>query len=289
MACRTFALAAIACSLVGCTAGGSAPPAHLGLDPFYSRYRDAGGIAVVSSARVEGDTLARASRMIDDMLAHRPDLRVALVQRGYRVAIMAESEAITDLPQNAHWTRPTPDDPRLTRCERKHYEQRIGRLSDREYWNARVRGIGGAFTVAAEEDVLGRPTSRYYGETILVHEFAHNVLDAIEAVDPALYVQVEQAYAAALDEGLWKDEYASTTVQEYWAEGTQFWFNSNRLAVFDGRRILNHGDLAAYDPRLAAVLAQAYGDRHRLAADPFHGHPARVPPGPIPQNTAEVC
>lgn len=293
MAGRAVALA-VACSiaalpLAGCTAGGQAPPAHLGLDPFYARYRDAGGIAVVSSARVESDALAKASRMIDDMLAHRPDLRAVLAQRRYRVAILAESEAITDLPENAHWTKPAKDDPRLTRCERKHYEERIGRLSDREYWNARARGIGGKFTVAAEEDVLGRPTSRYYGETILVHEFAHNVLDAIEAADPALYAQVEQAYAAALDEGLWKDEYASTTVQEYWAEGTQFWFNSNRLAVFDGRRILNHADLAAYDPRLAAALAQAYGERHRLAADPFYRHSARVPPGPIPENTAEVC
>ena len=107
--------------------------------------------------------------------------------------------------------------------------------------------------------------------------------------DPALYTEVEAAYAQALEEGLWLNEYASTTVQEYWAEGTQFWFNSNRLAVFDGRRILNHDDLAAYDPRLAAVLVLAYGPRHRLAADPFHRHPARVPPGPIPENTAEVC
>ena len=28
---------------------------------------------------------------------------------------------------------------------------------------------------------------------------------------------------------------------------------------------------------------------NRLSADPFHDHPARVPPGPIPRNTAEVC
>jgi len=115
------------------------------------------------------------------------------------------------------------------------------------------------------------------------------VLDAARIADPALYREVESAYAAALCEGLWKDEYASTTVQEYWAEGTQFWFDSNRLAVFDGRRILNHGDLEGYDPRLAAVLRRAYGDRHRLAGDPFYRHPARVPPGPIPRNTAEVC
>ena len=275
--------------LVSCAAAPSAPPEALRIDPFYSQYVDAGGIPIVASARVEGAALADARRMITDMLAYRPDLAAVLAREGYRVAILGEEEAITDLPENAHWTKPARDDPRLTRCERKHYDDRIGSLSDREYWNARVRGIGGVYTVGAEEDVLGKPSSRYYGETILVHEFAHNVLDAIRIADPALYAEVETAYAKALEEDLWLDEYASTTVQEYWAEGTQFWFNSNRLAVFDGRKILNHDDLAAYDPRLAAALTQAYGARHRLAADPFHRHPARVPPGPIPANTAEVC
>lgn len=272
-----------------CAAALPAPPDSLGLDPFYTKYVDAEGIPIVSSSRVADEALLDARSIVRDMLAYRPDLAAVLARKGYRVAILAEEEAITDLPENAHWTKPAPDDPRLTRCERKHYETRIGSLTDREYWNARARGIGGVHTVGAEEDVLGKRTSRYYGETILVHEFAHNVLDAIRAADPQLYAEIEAAYALALEEGLWRDEYASTTVQEYWAEGTQFWFNSNRLAVFDGRRILNHADLEAYDPRLAAVLREAYDERHRLAADPFHLHPARVPPGPIPENTAEVC
>lgn len=272
-----------------CAAALPPPPDSLGLDPFYTKHVSARGIPIVASDQVADEALRDARAMIADMLAYRPDLAGVLERKGYQVAILAEEEAITDLPENAHWTKPGPDDPRLTRCERKHYEARIGSLTDREYWNARARGIGGVHTVGAEEDVLGKRTSRYYGETILVHEFAHNVLNAIRVADPQLYAEVEAAYANALEEGLWLNEYASTTVQEYWAEGTQFWFNSNRLAVFDGRRILNHQDLAAYDPRLAATLRQAYGDRHRLAADPFHLHPARVPPGPIPENTAEVC
>jgi hypothetical protein len=259
-------------------------------EPFaYAQQAEAQGVPILASRRVDPQAMAAAQSLITDMLAHRPDLAAMLVRDGYRIAILAEEEAITDLPENAHWTKPGHDDPRLTRCERLHYDARIGALTDREYWNARARGIGGRFMVGAEEDLLGLRTSRYFGETIFVHEFAHNVLYAVQQADSALYAEVEAAYAAALAEGLWKDEYASTTVQEYWAEGTQFWFNSNRLAVFGGRRVLNHADLQAYDPRLATVLAKAYGKRHRLAADPFHLHPARVPPGPIPENTAEVC
>ena len=276
-------------ALAACATGPLAPPSALGIPGFYTQYRDADGIPVVSSSAVPENALVAAEAMIEDMLKARPDFAAWLQREGYRVAIIAEEEALLDLPENAHWTKPAPDDPRLTRCEKKHYEERIGRLTDRAYWDARARGIGGQHTVGSEEDVLGLASSRYYGETILVHEFAHNILFAIQAVDPALYADVEAAYANALANDLWLNEYATTTVQEYWAEGSQIWFESNRLTVVDGTRILNREDLASYDPALYAVLARAYGDVTRLAGDPFYRHPARVPPGPIPENTAEVC
>lgn len=250
---------------------------------------DARGIPILASARVSDEALLAARDMVRGMFAHRPDLARWLAVNDYRIAIFAEDEALLDLPENAQWEKPARDDPRLTRCERKHYEARIGRMSVREYWDNRARAIGGKRMADAAEDVLGLASSRYYGETIFVHELAHLALDAIEAVDSALYARVEAGYANALATGLWRDEYTSTTVQEYWAEGTQFWFNSNRLQVFDGRRILNHTDLAAYDPLLYAALGEAYGDRHRLTSDPFWMSPARVPPGLVPENTAEVC
>ena len=286
---RLIAALAGIVALAACATGPAASPPALGIPAFYTQYRDADGIPVVSSAHVSHEALVAAEAMIEDMLAYRPDLAAWLKREGYRVAIIAETEALLDLPENAHWTRPAPDDPRLTRCEKKHYEERIGQLTDRAYWDARARGIGGPRTVGSAEDILGLPTSRYYGETILVHEFAHNILFAIEGADPALYADVEAAYANALANDLWLNEYAATTMHEYWAEGTQFWFESNRLTVVDGTQILNRDDLEAYDPALHAVLARAYGNTTRLAADPFWRHPARVPPGPIPENTAEVC
>ena len=277
----------------GASAGQSdriaSPPPALRADPFYAKYVDAAGIPILSSARVPDRALVTARAIVAGMIAHRPDLAAYIVASGTRVAIMAEDEFTTDLPEQRHWTRPARDDPRLTRCERKHYDVRIGALTDRQYWNARARGMAGGFTSGAAEDLLGLKSSRYYGETIFVHEFAHNVLDAIRRRDARLYAQVAAAYAAALKARRLRDEYAATNIGEYWAEGTQFWFNSNRLAVFDGRRILSDRDLKRYDPNLYAALAQAYGDVHQLAADPFYAHPARVPPGPPPRNTAEVC
>ena len=48
-------------------------------------------------------------------------------------------------------------------------------MTDQEYWNRRARGMGGRYTTGAEENVLGYPGTRYFGEHILVHEFWHGI------------------------------------------------------------------------------------------------------------------
>ncbi|AXJ97035.1 glycoside hydrolase [Sphingomonas sp. FARSPH] len=267
----------------------TAPPAPLKLDPFYTRYVDAGGIPVASSAKVPPVALLYARDIMLDMLLDRPDLRHWMIAKGYRVALMAPDEGTMDLPEQRGWKKPTPDDPTLTVCERKHYAERIGTLTDAQYWNGRARGMGGQLTSGATENLLAIPGTRYFGENIFVHEFSHAILDAVQQVDPLLYARVEAAYAAALVAGRWKGEYAATTIQEYWAEGTQFWFNSNKVARFDTVVVLSDTDLVGYDPALAHVLRAVYGERHRLPTDVFYRHPARVPPGGPPRFSAEVC
>ena len=250
-----------------------APPARS--DPFYAKYAVAAGIPVIGSARVPDAAITRAAEIVTAMLSRRPDLTAELIRQGVRVGIIAQSEAITDLPEHRHWKKPRRDDRRLTQCELKFFE-RIEAQSDRDYWNERSRGTGGRFTTVGAENLLAIPGSRYFGENILVHEFSHTILDAIRAVDGALYAQVEEAYAGALKAGRWKGDYASVTLTEYWAEGTQFWFNTNMLARLEEGPVLSSADLKRYDPALAAALEKAYGKRHRIAADPFHEHSARL-------------
>ena len=265
------------------------PPDWLGIDPFYTKFVEVDGIPILSSPKVADRALLVARTIIHDMLRHRPKLGRVLVMQGQRVALIADDEAITDLPQNRTWKKPAIDDPRLTYCERKQYDVRIGRLSDRDYWNGRARAAGGVFLADGAEDVLGERSSRWYGETILIHEFAHRLLDALQIADREDYDRVASAYKHAQATGLWTREYALTSLQEYWAEGTQFWFNSNKIAVFAGRRILSDGDLRSYDPLLYAALANVSGHRHQIADDPFYESPARVPKGTLPNNTAEQC
>jgi len=265
------------------------PPATLGLDPFYTRYADAGGIPILSSAKVPAKALLAARDIVQAMLAARPDFHAQLVADSVRVAVMAQDESTLDLPEQRGWKKPARDDPRLTPCERKHYDARIGRLSDRAYWDARARGMSGPLTSTSAENLLGDPNGRFYGQNVLVHEFAHMILLAAEKRDPALYAEVARAYADTLAAQRWQGEYAAVSIGEYWSVGTQIWFNTNPLVAFDGRRILSHQDLEAYDPALYRALGRVYGTSHRIAADVFYMHPARVPLRPPPRNTAEVC
>lgn len=260
---------ALALAAAGCAAAQVAPS-------FYRQQVDAGGIPVVGSARVPAAALAIARDTVVAMLAHRPDIRDDLVRSRLRVVVIAEQEGMTDLPEYRHWRKPARDDPRLTACERDEYDVRIAPLTDAQYWNARARGSGGNPVSVGAENLLARPGTRFYGENILVHEFSHAVLASVRRVDPRLYAGIGAAFAAATEAGKWRGDYAAVTVDEYWAEGTQFWFETNMISRLDDGTILSADDLRRYDPALAGLLAAVYGPRNRIAADPFHGHIARL-------------
>ena len=250
----------------------SKPPVSLKLDSFYQKYTDAYGIPIVSSGRTPDAALLMARDIVNYLLMKRMDIRKELINRGSRVMVMAESEMETDLPERRDWKKPAKNDPRLTPYERENYDKPrgIGSMSDKEYWNKRARGMGGNEVSCAEENLLGYPGTRYYGENILVHEFSHNIMSAIEKVDTALYAEIQAAYQSALSKGLYKGQYAINTVNEYWAEGSQWWFWSN-IEFYDGPvRIQSPDDLKAYDSTLYLIFERVY-EGHKIPADIYHG------------------
>jgi hypothetical protein len=174
----------------------AAPPPELGLNPFYKKYADAFGIPIVSSERVPDAALLMARDIVNDMLLGRPDIRRVMVERHSRVLIMAESEGEMDLPERSSWTKPSKEDPRLTPRERGNYDapNGIGAMTAARYWNNRARGMGGNITSAAEENLMGYPGTKYFGEHILVHEFSHNIMGALRTADPGLYDILDQVY-----------------------------------------------------------------------------------------------
>src|SRR5687768_509555 len=63
-----------------------APPAELGLDPFYKKYVDAQGIPVVSSEKTPDAALLMARDIVQFMLSERPDLRHELIRKKWKLA-----------------------------------------------------------------------------------------------------------------------------------------------------------------------------------------------------------
>lgn len=250
----------------------TAVPDSLKVDSFYKKYADAFGIPIVSSEKVPDDAILIARDIVNYMLVKRMDVRKELINRHARVLVMAESEMETDLPERSNWKKPTKDDRRLTPGERDRYDKPggIASMSDREYWNKRARGMGGTVTSCAEENLLGYPRTRYYGENILVHEFSHNIMGALRTADPTLYAEIQPAYDSAKARGMYKGQYAINTVAEYWAEGTQWWFWSN-FEFRDGEtRVQTPDDLKAYDPTLYAILGKVYAGHHN-PGDVYYG------------------
>lgn len=206
------------------------------------------------------------------MLAKRPDFREALVAKNWRVGVMAVTEMTTDIPEHRDRKKPPPGDPRLTAGEKRGYETGTGiaTMTDKEYWDRRARGLGGNPTTCAEENLLGYPGTRYYGEHIFVHEFSHAIMGgAIRDVEPSLFEAIQASYKAAMAAGKYKGHYATTNANEYWAEGTQWWFWSNYEETFDGRRLQTPDDLKAYDPTLYELLGKVYPGHH-IPADVYY-------------------
>ena len=246
-------------------------PDSLGVSPFYRKYVDAMGIAVLSSEKVPDDALLVARDIVNTMLAARPDLRKAMIARKWRTGVIAEVEMTMDIPEYANMKRPG-----VTREQ----EPEITQL-DRDYHANRSRGLGGNPTTGAEENLLGYPNTRYWGEHIFVHEFAHAIMGGgIRDVDPAMHAEIRAAYDSAMAAGKYihpdgRKHYATTNAGEYWAEGAQWWFYSNYGECFKGNiKVESPDDLKAYDPKLYELLGRVF-DTHRIPMDVFHARRIR--------------
>ena len=224
-------------------APGPVPPevrAQFQLAPFYQKYIGVGGLPIVGSVKVSDTALVECAWIVSHMLERRPDILAALGAGGVRFAIMAHDEYTTDIPEHAD------KKPRI-------------------YWDRRARGLGATpeepVVSAAEENLLGFPGDPYPREIIAIHEFGHAIHEVgMKAIDPTFDTRLHAAYDKAIAAGLWKDTYAAVNHIEYWAEAVQDWFDNNAAhdALHNGEN--SREKLQAYDPGVAALCAEVFGD-----------------------------
>ncbi|MGM9510342.1 DUF5018 domain-containing protein [Larkinella sp. GY13] len=222
----------------------SSVPAELNLNSFYKKYLDASGIPIVSSEKVPDAALVQARNIINQMVEKIPNVVAKMIQNKTRLAIMAESEVTTDIPEHSDLYTAFPG-------------------TD---WNTRARGLGATIqrpaTSCAEENLLCYPTDRYLGEDILVHEFAHTIhIMGIAYVDVTFDKELESIFKEAIAKGLWNNTYATTNFYEYWAEGVQCWYDLNKEAIPSNgihNEINTREELRTYDPKLYELISRYF-------------------------------
>ncbi len=242
------------------------PPAELQAPDFYQKYLDADGYPILASARVNDYALREAAYLVKLLLAHRPDVKRAMVSSGSRLLIIGCDEYTTDIPEHA-WLEP------------------------KDFWDARARGLGGSETdpvcSCGEENLLAYEGDPYVAENILIHEFAHNIhLRGMVRVDPTFDGRLKQAHEAAMKAGLWKGKYASVNHHEYFAEGVQSWFDNNRPPDHDHNHVDTRAELIEYDPKLADLCREVFGETKLVYTKPLtrlKDHLAGYDPAQAPQ------
>jgi len=182
------------------------------LDGFYQKYCDALGLPILGSVIVTDEAIKAAEERVTAMISRlEPEVLQAMIDLNTRVAIMAQSEVTTDIPEHSDL-----------------YEAFPG--TD---WDVRARGLGATperpAISGAEENVLCLSGDTYAGEDILMHEFAHAIhIMGLKIADASFEQNLTSAFNNANSLGLWADTYAATNKEEYWAEGVQSWFNVNQ-------------------------------------------------------------
>lgn len=224
--------------------------AEFELADFYQKTAMVASLPVVGSVDVSDAALLEAAWIVGKMLGDRKDILDAMAAQKVRLVVMAWNQFTTDVPEHAH-------------------------LEPAVYWDRRARGLGATpeapAVSCAEENLLSYPGDPYGDENILIHEFAHAIhAMGLNRVDPSFDDRLREAWAGAKEQGLWRGTYAITNPGEYWAEGVQSWFDDNRANDALHNRVDTRAELVDYDPELAALCREVFGDggwRYRRPGD----------------------
>lgn len=85
----------------------------------------------------------------------------------------------------------------------------------------------------------------------------------ISIIDSGFDTYLTSIYNAAIAAGLWANTFAASDPGIYFAEGVQDWYDANQQATpADGvnNYVNTRVELKAYDPSLAALIAEYFAD-----------------------------
>ncbi len=197
------------------------------LTPFYQQWISVEGFPVLASAKVSPYAVKETAWQIKQMIGHRNDILKAMARFRLRFTLIAHNELTSEVPE----LRP--------------------HLLPHFYYNVRQRG-GACWYYC--KTIFGSEEQAFISASVAIHEMAHGIHEIVNLrIDLTFDSRLEAAYNAAMDKGLWQG--AAPDYGEYWAEGVTVWFHVSQLSPVKTRDALK-----AYDPALALLIAEVFGD-----------------------------
>jgi alpha-glucosidase len=212
---------------------------------FYGKRIVAEGIPVLAHESVSDAALEEAARRINGQLGRAPEIAANLARLGAELHLIGKDQQTTDLPE---------------------YRDMKGKPFEGDAtMDERGRGYGGLHASCAEENLLMYPSDRFTDHRdICRHEFAHTIMGY--GLSPDLRERIEAQYAASLAAGRWKDTYAATNADEFFAELTMWYFGTRGdYGKLDPAPEPGALWLLRYDPDAYALLDDLYSGRLKPA------------------------
>lgn len=207
------------------------------------------GIEILAAEDVDSTAIDQMADRIFNMLADRPDLIASFNDLGVEGRVIGKDSRITSLPEFAE----------------------VYELYPGTDWNRRGRSFPGTDLIpvvaGGEENLMCLEETYYQDEDNFVRTMAIAIRRfGLQFVDPITNASIDRAYQTAIATGLWRNTLAEINSFEYWAEGTQSFFDTNLEEPEDRPPNSSHNhvdtraELQAYDPDLYALALSVYGD-----------------------------
>ena len=209
---------------------------------FFSKTLDFHGIPIKAHQVVADKALFAAYDRLSTQLKHLPMVISNLANAKAELHIIGKDQVTTDLPEWRHDRgKPLAEYNGLTRDQR-------------------TRGMGGLLTSCGEENLLKLEKDRYKGRDICVHEFAHNIM--FYGVQREVRSRIEQQHKKSLEKGLWKNSYAGSNANEFFAELSMWYFGTHGDLHMTGPKPENGPEgLRKYDPEAYSLIDDFYSGR----------------------------
>lgn len=205
---------------------------------YYTQFIDVAGVVIKASDDVVPEALYRAAETVDAMMQGRLDIVECMADKHAAVAIVAETEWVTDLPE-FRWLSGRED------------------FTGRPYDGFAIRGLGAVagqpISATAEENLLHKSEAHEFID-VTIHEFAHAIENlCLTSSDRR---RLNALYETILGTGRIKGTHASADVDEFFAVFSTVYFNATRELYW---LVEDQDELADVYPDVYSFLWEIYG------------------------------